>query len=143
METFSHNKNVSTIKTDLLGTGIDQNFASLLASTLISSTADNNQGSSAGSCHTDRDNIRHSKPIRLVSMEDIICHEAEETVITIFLQFALDDTEDAHAEDIRTTHCNHIHIGTFITENKEPLALCADSGAPKSVFWQKSNETYT
>ena len=85
MEKCPQNKKVSTIKTKLAGIGIYENFASLLASILIPTTADNNQGSLAGNCHTDSDNIHHSTPIRTVNMEDVICHEAEEIVITNFI----------------------------------------------------------
>ena len=57
-------------------------------------------------------------------MEDDISHDAEETVITSFLQFALDDTEDEHQDDMNSIDCNHICIGTFVTENEKPLLLC-------------------
>ena len=58
----------------------------------------------------------------MVNMEDDIIHEAEETVITSFLQFLLDDIEGMHQEDMNIIDCNHIRIGTFIAENGEPLA---------------------
>ena len=137
MARWSQSKNKSTIKINPVGIGIDKDVALLLASALISSITDNDQGSSAGYCHTDSDNTHYYTPIRMVNMEDVICHEAEETVRTNFLQSALDDTEDARTEDLSTIHCNHISIGTFITKNEEPLALCADTRAPKSVFGKK------
>ena len=73
----------------------------------------------------------------MFNMKDDISHEIEETVITNFLQSALDYDEYHHLDDMKTIDCNHIRIGTFITENEEPLALCADTGAPKSVIGKK------
>ena len=90
-EKCPHNKNVSTIKTNVVGTGIDEDVASLLASTLVSSTTDNHQGSSVVNCHNDSDDVHQPTPIRMVNVKDDISHEVEETVITNFLQFALDE----------------------------------------------------
>ena len=45
-----------------------------------------------------------------------------------------------HQEDMNNIGCNHIYIGSFITENEEPLAICADTGAPKSVIGKKHME---
>ena len=99
MEKCPHNKNVSTIKTNLVDTGIEEDLASLVASTLVSSTTDNDTSPSAGNCHTDTDNIRQSTPIIMVHMKDEVIHEVEETVITNFLQFALLDNEYHQSED--------------------------------------------
>ena len=115
MAKFPHNKNASTIKTNLVHTGIDEDFASLVASTLISSTKYNDPNSSVGNRHIDNDYVQHSTPIRTINMEDDISNEAEETVITNLLQFALDDVEDKHQEEMNTIDCNHIRIGTSIT----------------------------
>ena len=67
-------------------------------------------------------------------MKDDISHEVKQTVTTNFLQFALGDDEYHHPDDMKIIDCNHIRIGTFITENEEPLSLCVDTGAPKSVI---------
>ena len=73
----------------------------------------------------------------MVNLNGDVCQEAEETVITNFLQFVLDDTEDYHREGMSTVHCNHIRISTFITESTEPLALCVDTRAPKQGIGRK------
>ena len=122
MAKWPHNKNESTIKTNLVDTGIEEDVASLVASTLLSFTKDNDPNSSVGNCHIDNDHVQHSTPIRMVNMEDDISHEAEETVITNFLQFALENIEGMHQEDMNTIDCNCIRIGTFMDENEEPLA---------------------
>ena len=69
---------------------MDEDVSSLVASTLIPSTKDNDPNLSAGNCHTYNDFAQHSTLIRMVSMEDDKIHEAEETVTTNFLQFAPD-----------------------------------------------------
>ena len=78
--------------------------------------------------------LSHLQLLRLVNMQYDIRYEAEETVITNFLQFALDDTEEERQKDMNTIDCYHICIGTFVTENKESLRLFSDTGAPKSVI---------
>ena len=40
-------------------------------------------------------------------------------------------------EDEEVIDCNHIRIGVFAADIEEPLALCADTGAPKSVVGLK------
>ena len=107
------NKNVSTIKTNLVGTGIDEDVSSLLVSTLVSSNADNDQGSSAGNCHIESDNSKESLRIGMVNMKDDISHEVEVTVMTNFLQFSLEDDEYYHPEDMNAIDCNHIRILYF------------------------------
>ena len=69
----------------------------------------------------------------MVIMKDDIDHEVEETVITNFLQLAVGDDGCHQPEDTNPIDCNNIRIGTFTTKNEEPLALCADIGALKSV----------
>ena len=66
-------------------------------------------------------------------MEEGIHQEAEETVITNFLQLSLNEAPQERSEDEDTINCNHIRIGTFITDTVEPQALCVDTGAPRSV----------
>ena len=75
--------------------------------------------------------------IRTVNRKYGISHEVEETVTTNFLQFAPEDVLDNHSDDMITIDCNYIRTGIFETENKEPLALCVDTGAPKSVIDKK------
>ena len=70
-------------------------------------------------------------------MKDEINHEVEETEIKNFLQVSLEDDEYYYPENMNTIDCNHIRIGTFITENEESLPLCADTGAPRSVIGKK------
>ena len=91
------NKNVSTIKTNLVVTGMDGNVTLLVASKLVSSSRDNDLSSSAGSCNTDSDIVNRFTPIRMINIEDDVCHESEETIITNILQFALNNVEDIRA----------------------------------------------
>ena len=138
-----HNKNVSSISTNLVDTGIEEDVASLVASTLISRALNiDHEISTSNHCNVN-DNTQRYTSISVVNMEDDICNEAEEAVITSFLQFALDNTEKEHQGDMNTIDCNHIRIGTFVAENEEPLALCADTGTLKSVIGKKAYETYT
>ena len=90
-----------------------------------------------GSFYNDNDSTHPSILVRMVNMKDKISHEAEETVITNLLHFAFDDTKDEHQEDMNIIDCIHIRIGTLLAENKEPVALCADTGAFKSVISKK------
>ena len=116
-----HNKNVSTIKTNLVGSAIEKDVSSLLASILVSSATNNHQDASVGNCRTDSDNVHQLTPIRMVKMKDDVSHEVDEIVITDYLRFALDDVESNHPVDMSTIDCNQIRIGTFITENEDPL----------------------
>ena len=70
-------------------------------------------------------------------MEEDIYQETEETIITNFLQFAVDVVPGIEYEEEKTVNCNHICICTFITDTAEPLALCTDTGAPRSVVGKK------
>ena len=116
---------------------MDEYVSSLVASTLVLSSKDNEQGSSDGNFHTECDNIRQPTPIRMVNMNDSISHEVEETVITNFLQFALGDENYHHPEDIKTIERNHIRIGTFTTDNDELHSLRVDTRASKPEIGKK------
>ena len=100
---------------NLVGTSIDEDVASLVASTLISTENDYEQRLQVGNFHTDSDNIHQSTQIRMVNMTDDISREIEETLITSFLQFELEDAVSDHPTDMKTIDCNHSRIGTFIT----------------------------
>ena len=137
MAKFPHNKNSSTIKTNLVHTGIYKDFSSLFASTIVSSIKYNVQSPPACNSYIVIDNVQRSTPKRMINMKDDVCHKAEETVVTNFLQISPDDSEDSLTWDVSPKNCNHMRIGTFETENDEPLVLYADTGAPKSVIGKK------
>ena len=73
----------------------------------------------------------------MASMIDDISHEAGQTLVTDFFQFALDEVVHRQSEDMNPQDCNHIRIDTFKTKSGEPLTLHADSKAPRSVIRKK------
>ena len=117
MAKFLYNKSDSTIKTCIVHTGTKEDVASLVASALILSTKEPYPNSSACNCHIENDHVQNSTAIIIVKMDDDICHDAEQKVITEFFQLVLGDTEYEHQEDMNTIDCNHIRIDTFIAES--------------------------
>ena len=92
MSKIPHNRNASTIKTNLVDTGIENDVTSTIASTLVSRASNINHEALTGKFHNVYENVQRSTPISVINIEGDKSHEAERTVITELLQLALDDT---------------------------------------------------
>ena len=57
----------------------------------------------------------------MVNTKDDINHEVEETMIANFLQFALEDDEYYHPEDMNSIDCSHILLALSLLRMKSPL----------------------